>query len=95
MTSKERALLRSIGSAIETTSQIGKGEITESIIKDLDAQIEKRELVKAGVLRASPMPAADAAEILAKGLKAEIVAVTGGKILLYRRSKDDKVKHLL
>jgi len=95
MTSKERALLRSVGSGIETTCQIGKEGIAQSVIKDLDAQLEKRELVKIGVLRTSPVPAAGTAETLSKGLKAETVAVTGGKILLYRRSKDDKIKHIL
>ena len=95
MTSKERAFLRSAGSGIESTCQIGKGEISESIVNDLDTQLEKRELVKISVLRTSPAPAKESAEILAKRLSAETVAVTGGKILLYRRSKDEKVKHLL
>ena len=95
MTSKERALLRSLGSAIEPTCQIGKGEISENILKDLDAQLEKRELVKIGVLRTSPASASEAAGILANALNAQTVAVTGGKFLLYRKSKGDKVKHLL
>jgi len=94
MTSKQRAYLRSMGSGLESTSQIGKGEISESIFKDLDAQLEKHELVKISVLRASPAPAKAVAEILSAGLRAETVAVTGGKILLYRRSKSDKGKHI-
>ena len=95
MTSKERALLRSIGSGIESTCQIGKGEITDCIFKDLHAQLEKRELVKVSVLRTSPVSAEESAKILASAVKAETVAVTGNKILLYRRSKDEKVNHLL
>ena len=94
MTSKQRALLRSYGSNIDVTCQIGKGEIDESIFKDIGGQLEKRELVKVGVLRTGPEPAA-AAEILAKACKAETVAVTGRTILLYRLSKEEKVKHLL
>ena len=94
ITSKQRAALRGLGTALEPTYQIGKGEILPVQIEALDAQIEKRELIKIGVLRASPINAKEAAEILAQKLKAEVVAVTGGKILLYRRSKSDKVKRI-
>ncbi len=94
ITSKQRANLRGLGSAVEATCQIGKSETSPAQIADLDAQLEKRELVKISVLRASPVSAEDAAAKLARALTAETVAVTGNKILLYRRSKNDKTKHI-
>ena len=94
MNSKQRAALRSIGNSVESTFQIGKSEISPIQVQALDAQLEKRELVKVSVLRTSPVPAKEAAEILTKKLKAETVAVTGSKILLYRRSKNDQVQHI-
>lgn len=94
MTSKQRASLRSIASGLDHSYQIGKTEISENQIKAIDEQIEKRELIKISVLRASAMSPKDIAEVIAKGIKAEVVAVTGSKIILYRRSKLEKIKHL-
>lgn len=94
MTSKQRANLRAMASTITQSYQIGKSEISENQITAIDEQIEKRELIKISVLRASEMSAKDLAEIISTRIKAQVVAVVGSKIILYRRSTTDGVNHI-
>jgi len=91
---KQRAALRSMASTLDPIFQIGKGNITENQIQGIDDELEKRELIKISVLRSSEIDADEALAFLAEALKATPVCAIGNKIVLYRRSKSDKVKHI-
>ena len=95
MTSAERAKLRSLAMNIEPTTHIGKNGIGDALLKQLDEQLETRELIKVAVLRNADFSAKDIAEELALSSKAQVVQVLGSKITLYRVSKKDGVKHVL
>lgn len=94
MNGKQRAALRSMASTLAPIFQIGKGNITENQIQGIDDALEKRELIKISVLRSSEIEADEALAFLAEALKATPVCAIGNKIVLYRRSKSDKVKHI-
>lgn len=93
-TGDRRAALRSMASTLDPIFQIGKGNITENQIQGIDDALEKRELIKISVLRSSEIEADEALAFLAEALKAIPVCAIGNKIVLYRRSKSDKVKHI-
>ncbi len=93
-TSKQRSKLRSLAQNIEPIGQIGKGGLSDSMISGLSDALEKRELIKVSVLRNSDDDAKYVAEDLAKALRAEVVCVVGHKIVLYRLSHKDGVKHI-
>ena len=95
MTSAERAKLRSLAMNIEPTTHIGKNGIGDALLKQLDEQLETRELIKVAVLRNADFSAKEVAEELAEQCKAQVVQVLGSKITLYRVSKKDGVKHIL
>lgn len=94
MNGKQRAALRSMASTLDPIFQIGKSNITENQIQGIDDALEKRELIKISVLRSSEIEADEALAFLAEALKATPVCAIGNKIVLYRRSKSDKVKHI-
>lgn len=94
MNGKQRAALRSMASTLDPIFQIGKSNIGENQIQGIDDALEKRELIKISVLRSSEMEANEALAYLADALKATPVCAIGNKIVLYRRSKSDKVKHI-
>ena len=50
LTSKERAELRAQANALDTTLIVGKGGISETLIADVENQLNARELVKGKVL---------------------------------------------
>ena len=95
MTSAERAKLRSLAMNIEPTTHIGKNGVGDTLLKQIDEQLDTRELIKIAVLRNADFSAKEIAEELAEKSKSEVVQVLGSKITLYRVSKKDGVKHVL
>lgn len=90
MTSKQRAYLRSLASVQDTIFQIGKGGISEEMLKQIANALEARELIKLRVLDNAEYTPAEAAEIIARELEAVVVTVIGTKFVLYRQSSKEK-----
>lgn len=94
MTTKQRSKLRSLAQTIESIGQIGKGGISDNMIAGLSSALEARELIKVTVLKNAEDEAKYLADDLAAELNAEVVCTIGHKIVLYRRSLKDGVKHI-
>ncbi len=90
ITSKQRAALRSLSNDMQAIMQVGKGGITENLIKTVSDALEARELIKMTVLENSGLTPKDAANELAKWLSADVVSVVGKKFVLYRESRTNK-----
>ena len=88
--SKQRATLRSMASQMQPIMQIGKGGIAENLVKTVSDALEARELIKLTVLDNCDFTPRDMAEELADATNAEVVAVIGRKVVLYRESKTKK-----
>lgn len=89
MTSKQRAFLRSLAVDIDTIVMVGKGGMSNNIIKQTDDALTARELIKGKVLETSDINSRETAEILAKETNSEVVQVIGTKFVLYRRNNDE------
>ena len=94
ITSKQRAYLRGLGQSCPAIMQIGKGGITENLIKTVSDALEARELVKLTVLENSGENPREALDKLCEALGAEGISAIGRKIVLYRESKDKKTIEL-
>ena len=90
LTGKQRSYLRSLANTVQPIFQVGKGGITENVIKQFDEALEARELVKATVLKNSSADAREVCEEIARHTGAEVVQVIGNKFVLYRESKENK-----
>lgn len=90
LNSKQRSFLKSLGNNIKPSYQIGKSGLTESFFKDLEFQLEVKELIKISVLDNSPIDAKNAADEIAKNSDSEIVQIIGNKMLIYKESKNHK-----
>lgn len=93
MNTKERSKLRSIAQTIEPIGQIGKGGVSENMLKGLSDALDARELIKLTVLKNSDDEARFLADDIAAELNAEVVCTIGHKIVLYRRSNKN-IKHI-
>lgn len=87
ITSKQRAWLRSQANSIECLFQIGKGDVTEQMIRGLDEILSTHELLKINVLKTAEQNPADLARGLAAAVDAEIIQVIGRRLVLYRHSE--------
>ncbi|MBO5415450.1 MAG: ribosome assembly RNA-binding protein YhbY [Clostridia bacterium] len=90
ITSKQRAYLRSLANGEPTIMQIGKGGISENMIKTISDALEARELIKLSVLENCGYTPREAADELGEALGAEVAGVIGRKIILYRESEKNK-----
>ena len=97
MTSKQRAMLRSMANTMETILYIGKDGVVPGTVKQASDALEARELIKCRVLENSMLTAREACQELAKLTRSEQVQVIGTKFVLYRQShnKDKKDKIVL
>ncbi len=87
LSSSQRAYLKGLAMTMDTILQIGKGSVSPEYIKAVDEALEKRELIKVGVLKNCPEDVRDIADTVAERTRATLVQVIGKKIVLYRPSK--------
>ncbi|MBO7213933.1 MAG: YhbY family RNA-binding protein [Clostridia bacterium] len=93
-TSKQRSVLRSMAQTIEPIGQIGKGGISENMVKSFSDALESRELIKLTLLNNSDDDIKSVSIELAEKLGAEVVCTIGHKIVLYRRSNKKGIEHI-
>ncbi len=86
LNSKQRAALRGMANTIDTILQIGKSEISDTLVKQVDDALTARELVKLRVLETAPYSPQEAAELLAEKTRSDVVQVIGTRFVLYRRN---------
>ena len=89
MSSKQRAYLKGLAMNMDPIINVGKASVTPEIVIAVDEAIEKRELIKLGVLKNCMDDPRDIAEIIAERTKSQVVQVIGKKIVLYRPNKKD------
>ena len=88
LTSGQKRQLKAIASTIDIKYQIGKNEITDTVLSMLDKALTAHELIKIDVMKAVTSPIMELALDLSSKLNAEIVQVVGRAIVLYRYSKE-------
>lgn len=76
---------------MDTILQIGKASLTPEYVKAADEALEKRELIKVGVLKNCPDDVHEIAGTLSQRTNSTLVHVIGKKIVLYRPKKDKPV----
>lgn len=94
LTQSEKKQLKALASVEKTKYQIGKNEITDTLVDMLNKALTARELIKIDVMRSiEDKPVMELALDLSSRLHADIVQVVGKVIILYRKNKDNpKIK---
>ncbi|MDD6327901.1 MAG: ribosome assembly RNA-binding protein YhbY [Eubacteriales bacterium] len=87
MTSKQRAYLKGLAMTMEPILNVGKGSVSPEFTQSVSEALEKRELIKIGVLKNCLDDPREIAAVLAERTKSEVVQVIGKKIVLYKHSK--------
>lgn len=90
ITSKQRSYLKSLAHELEPVVYIGKNDVTENVISEIDNLLEHRELVKVKMQESCSLNPKTTANEIADRLGAEFVQAIGRRFVLYRESKDNK-----
>ena len=93
LTQNEKKQLKALASKETVKYQIGKNEITDSVLDVLNKALTARELIKVDVLKGATNPVMELALDLSSKLNADIVQVVGRVIVLFRKNKENpKIK---
>ena len=93
LNSKQRAFLRSKANSEEPILHLGKGGLSEPLLRQAEDALAARELIKGKVLETAPFSSREAAEQVAQAVCAEVVHVIGRTFVLYRRNqKEPKIQ---
>ena len=89
LSSKQRAYLRSLANSIDTIVMVGKGGLSEQILKQAADALKARELIKGKVLESCEISVSEAAEAIAEETHSEVVQVIGTKFVLYKKNEKE------
>ena len=89
LTSKQRAYLRALANSYDSLFQIGKGGVSDTLIKQVEDALKKRELIKLNSLENCPNTPREVADEIAIKAKCDVVQVVGRKMIFYKRNNED------
>ena len=94
ITTKQRSKLKSMANTLRPTVTIGKGELTPSVLNEIDVCLYNHELVKVAALKSCEVSAKEmCAEVCAK-LGCDPVLVVGNRFVLYKFSDKKEIEHI-
>lgn len=94
LTGKQVRQLRSLAHHLNPIIHIGKSDITDALVKETEAALENRELIKCAVQDGSDLETREAADMLAERTNADVVQVVGHRFSLYRESSRDDIEKI-
>ena len=93
LTPKQKRELKGLASTLTTRYQIGKNDISETVVDMLDKALTAHELIKIDVMKGCTLPIMEVAIDISNRLNSELVSVMGRVIVLFRRNKENpKIK---
>lgn len=93
MDKKDRLLLRKMGQSLPDLVYIGKEGLTDNVLKQIEDNLYSHELIKIKVQQSVLDELDDYAKAIEKEAGCEVVCTIGSKILVYKYSKNPKIKN--
>ena len=95
ISTKQRATLKALAQNLRPVLNVGKDNLNENAIVEIENYLSKHELMKIKILNNSTENAKDVMEFICKKTTAEPVLVVGKILIIYRFSNQKGVKHVL
>ena len=94
ITTKQRSKLKAMANTLRPLVTIGKEELTENVVKEIETALYHHELVKVAALQSCDTPAKVMCQEVCKILSAEPVLCVGNRFVVYRRSDKENIEHI-
>ena len=95
ITGKQRSYLKKLGQELDPVVFIGKSDLTENVIREMDNLLESRELIKVKLQEGSTLDPKTCANEAAEMLNAEFVQAIGRKFVLYRQASEKEKRKIV
>lgn len=94
ITTKQRSKLKGMANSLRPLVTIGKEELTENVIKEIETALYHHELVKVAALQSCDTPAMVMCQEVCAVLSAEPVQCVGKRFVVYKRSDKENIEHI-
>ena len=95
LTSKQRAQLRGLANTLDDMVLIGKSGLTDSVLREIDSVLAKKELVKIKILESAMMTPRTVQAVLCEELDAAPVQCIGTKTVIYREAVEPEDRKIV
>ncbi len=95
LTGKQRAYLKALATELEPAVYIGKQDLTETVLAEMDRYLNAHEMLKVKIQEGSELDPKTAANDAAAMLGAEYVQAIGRRFVLYRQAKEKEDRKIV
>jgi RNA-binding protein len=92
LTGKQKRFLRGLGHSLKPVITVGKGELSDSLLRETDEALAVHELIKVKILESCLLGRDEVATGLATACKGDIAQILGRTILLYKKARESKIE---
>ena len=92
LSGKQKRYLRGLGHGLKAVVTVGKGEVSEALIRETGEALVAHELIKVKILESCLLERGEVATSLAEACGAEVAQILGRTFLLYRRGDEPKIE---
>jgi len=94
ITTKQRSKLKSIANTLKPTVTVGKEELTENVLKEIEVGLYNHEIVKVAALKSCASSARDMCDETCQRLGCDPVVCIGNRFVVYKRSDKKEIEHI-
>lgn len=94
ITTKQRSKLKSLANNLKPLVTIGKEELTDNVLVEIETALYHHELVKVASLKTCTIPARAMCQEVCQTLGAEPVLCVGNRFVIYKRSDKKDIDHI-
>ena len=92
LSGKQKRYLRGLGHGLKAVIMVGKGEVSEALVRETGEALAAHELIKVKILESCLLERGEVADALAGACGAEVAQILGRTFLLYRRGDEPKIE---
>jgi len=92
LTGKQVRFLRGLGHHLNPVVMIGRGELSEAVLRTTNEALKSHELIKVKLQEGCDLDRREVAAELAAQTESQIAQILGKTFLLYREAEDKKIK---
>ncbi len=94
ITTKQRSKLKALANNLKPLVTIGKDELTDNVIAEIETALYHNELVKVASLKSCTIPVRAMCQEVCECLGADPVLCVGNRFVIYKRSDKKEIEHI-
>ncbi len=95
ITTKQRAKLKALSNKLQPLVTIGKGELTDNILAEIETALYHHELVKVACLKSCESSAKSICAEVCERLGSDGVLCIGNRFVVYKRTEKEDFEHIV